>query len=99
MALALGSVVRYAVRVCVPVYSRVHSVQSGGTNWLCLPQKPQKRQTTEVVTPQTGWIFGAVMISQALVVLAILSLRKRRHANLARADEGYEMKSHEDALT
>lgn len=58
-----------------------------------------KRQTTEVVTPQTGWIFGAVMISQALVVVAILSLRKRRHSNLARADEGYEMKSHEDALT
>lgn len=69
-----------------------------GANWLCLPQK-RKRQTTDVVTPQTGWIFGAVMISQALVVVAILSLRSRRHANLAKADEGYEMKSHEDALT
>lgn len=71
-----------------------------GANWLCLPQKRQKRQTAnEVVTPQTGWIFGAVMISQALVVAGILSLRKRRHENLARADEGYEMKSQEDALT
>jgi hypothetical protein len=66
------------------------------------PQKKQKRQaaTNEVVTPQTGWIFGAVMISQALVVVGILSLRKRRHENLAKADEGYEMRSsHEDALT
>lgn len=79
-------------------------VQGGVANWLCLPQKKQKRQaastSNEVVTPQTGWIFGAVMISQAMVVVGILSLRKRRHENLAKADEGYEMRSsHEDALT
>lgn len=80
------------------VYSRVPCVQGVVPTGSVFPQK-RKRQTTEVVTPQTGWIFGAVMISQALVVVAILSLRKRRHANLARADEGYEMKSHEDALT
>lgn len=57
---------------------------------------------TDVVAPQTGWIFGAVMISQALVVVGILSLRKKRHENLARADESYEsyeMRSHEDSLT
>lgn len=40
------------------------------------------------------------MISQALVVVGILFLRKRRHENLAKADESYEMRSsHEDALT
>lgn len=39
------------------------------------------------------------MISQALVVAGILFLRKRRHENLAKADDSYEMKSHEDALT
>lgn len=83
--------------VCLPVCILACALRTErGANWLCLLQK---RQTNEAVAPQTGWIFGALMISQGLVVIAILSLRKTRHANLARADEEYEMKSHEDALT
>jgi hypothetical protein len=36
------------------------------------------------------------MISQALVVVGILSLRKTRHKNLAKADESYEMRSSDE---
>ncbi|POS75148.1 hypothetical protein DHEL01_v206463 [Diaporthe helianthi] len=62
--------------------------------------KQNQQNAADVVSPQTGWIFGAVMVSQALVVAGILSLRKRRHEKLAKADEGYEMRlSHEDSLT